>query len=49
MLIIDGGRLVSHAPLKELLGRAPQRVKVRTPEPEALARVLKRGTADGAC
>lgn len=40
VLIIDAGRLVSHAPLKDLLGSAPQRVRVRTPEPAALARVL---------
>ena len=40
VLIIDAGRLVSHSPLQDLLRHAPQRVKVRTPEPEALARVL---------
>jgi ABC-2 type transport system ATP-binding protein len=40
VLIIDACRLVSHAPLKDLLRHAPQRVKVRTPEPERLAHVL---------
>ena len=40
VLIIDAGRLVTHAPLKELLDQAPPSVKVRTPEPDALARTL---------
>ena len=40
ILIIDAGRLVTHAPLQELLGGAPRWVRVRTPNPDALAYAL---------
>ncbi len=40
VLIIDAGRLVTHAPLPELLGGAPRWVRVRTPNPDALAYTL---------
>lgn len=40
VLIIDAGRLVTHAPLDELLNQAPHRVRVRTADPDALAAAL---------
>ncbi len=40
VLIIDAGRLVTHAPLQDLLTQAPRRVRVRTPDPGALAGAL---------
>ena len=52
VLIIDAGRLVAHAPLQDLLAQAPRRVRVRTPDPGALAdalnaRGLQTETGDG--
>jgi ABC-2 type transport system ATP-binding protein len=40
VLILDAGRLVTHAPLQDLLSQAPRRVRVRTPDPDALAQTL---------
>jgi ABC-2 type transport system ATP-binding protein len=40
VLIIDAGRLVTHAPLNDLLSQAPRWVRVRTPDPGALAEAL---------
>jgi ABC-2 type transport system ATP-binding protein len=44
VVVIAGGRLVIHAPLHELTDTTGPRVRVRTPEPEALADALRATT-----
>jgi len=42
VLVIAGGRLVAHSPLRELPGVATNRLHVRTPQADALADILAR-------
>jgi ABC-2 type transport system ATP-binding protein len=46
VVIIAGGRLVSHGTLAEVTGARQARVRVRTPQHESLAEALRRAGAD---
>jgi len=43
VVVIGRGRLVAELSMAELAARAPRFVRVRTPEPERLARVVEDG------
>ena len=45
VIVIDGGRLISHAPVKQLLAGAREVVVVRTPQAAELREALEAGGA----
>jgi ABC-2 type transport system ATP-binding protein len=43
VVVIDGGRVVAHAPLDQLTSRTAQTIRVRSAQPDALAAALRAG------
>jgi ABC-2 type transport system ATP-binding protein len=46
VVVINGGRVVAHAPLDQLTNESTQRIRVRASEPDALAAALRAGGLD---
>ena len=46
IVVINGGRVVAHAPLEQLTARTSQQIRVRSAQPDALAAALRAGGLD---
>jgi ABC-2 type transport system ATP-binding protein len=46
VVVISGGRVVTHAPLDQLTARSSQQIRVRSAQPDALAAALRAGGID---